>query len=386
MTISDYFDPVTLNKPSADFQPEEYSFATSICIHTHDNKPRDTKGFQVAILGVCEDRQAASPGSSAAPDAVRAKLYQLARVDSKATIIDLGNLKPTQSVTETYFGIQAVLLELFSTQTLAIIIGGSQDLTHGAGLAFSSVGIPFNLVSIDARIDLSKNGPDNSRSYLNSLIYNKRQLKSFTNLGHQGYFTDPAALHTLYQLQLGAVRLGELSNNIQAAEPILRDAHICSFDMGAVKQSEAIGVAIPSPNGFTGTQACQLARYCGASDQLQVFGIFETLPHKDSGEMTSHLAAQMIWYFIEGLNHRAKESPSEDDGTIRKHIVSIDSNNQHLVFYKSNRSGRWWMEVPVSLPGYPETELVASSYEEYQQACQSDIPERWLRMYNRLNP
>lgn len=386
MKISDYFEPVSIEKPSSDFQPEEYSFARAITIHTHDNVPESTHGYSIAIFGVADDRQAATKGSADAPDLIRQKLYQLARVDSKVKIVDLGNLKPTASPIDTYYGIQAVLLELFATSTIAILIGGSQDLTHGAGLAFSTLGVPLNLVSIDARIDLTKDSADNSRSYLNSILYNKKQLRSFVNLAHQAYFTDPAAIHELYLLNFNTIRLGDLAVNIQSAEPWLRDAHICSFDLGAVKQSEAPGVAVPSPNGLSGVQACQIARYAGASDALQVFGIFEALPSADWNQMTTHLAAQMIWYFIEGTGFRERESPLDDDGTIRKHVVSIDSNNQNLVFYKSNRTGRWWMEIPVSGGNGSAHELVSSCAEDYQQACESDIPERWLRMYKRLNP
>ena len=55
--------------------------------------------------------------------------------------------------------------------------------------------------------------------------------------------------------------------------------------------------------------------------------------------------------------------------------------------YKSDKSGRWWMEVP-----YPNSEnlkfqrhlLVPCTYEVYQDAVKSDMPNLWWKTYQKL--
>src|SRR3546814_5190977 len=62
----------------------------------------------------------------------------------------------------------------------------------------------------------------------------------------------------------------------------------------------------------------------------------------------------------------------------------LEGNGGHeVVFYKSNRSGRWWMQIP-----YPEQHsrndrfhLVPCSYRDYQQASSGEMPDRWWKTY-----
>jgi hypothetical protein len=54
-----------------------------------------------------------------------------------------------------------------------------------------------------------------------------------------------------------------------------------------------------------------------------------------------------------------------------------------LTFYKSLVTDRWWMEVPDLKNGIPI--MIACSVEEYQQACNHDIPELWWKAFQRIN-
>ena len=58
--------------------------------------------------------------------------------------------------------------------------------------------------------------------------------------------------------------------------------------------------------------------------------------------MTSMLVAQVIWYFIEGVNCRVKDDDFFDESSYQKFITLVDS--LRLVFYKSIKTGRWWIE------------------------------------------
>jgi hypothetical protein len=53
-----------------------------------------------------------------------------------------------------------------------------------------------------------------------------------------------------------------------------------------------------------------------------------------------------------------------------------------ITFYRSQRSNRWWMEVPH--PYEDRTVLLGCSYADYQKACDDDLPDRWWRAYQRM--
>jgi hypothetical protein len=89
------------------------------------------------------------------------------------------------------------------------------------------------------------------------------------------------------------------------------------------------------------------------------------------------LAAQAIWYFMEGLSFRKNENPQKAGS--KKFIVSLSGGNNNIIFYKSNSSDRWWVELPVINPVTEKNYLISCSYEDYQRACNSEIPDRWWK-------
>jgi hypothetical protein len=46
------------------------------------------------------------------------------------------------------------------------------------------------------------------------------------------------------------------------------------------------------------------------------------------------------------------------------------------LFYKSQQTDRWWMEV-VNLTGNARR-IVPCSYQDYLRAAQGDVPHRWI--------
>jgi hypothetical protein len=182
-------------------------------------------------------------------------------------------------------------------------------------------------------------------------------------------------------------RLGEINTNIQNTEPLVRNADIVSFDLSAIRFSDAPGTENSGPNGLYAEQACQIARYAGMSDKLTSFGIYEYRPDLDQRGMTAHLVAQMIWCFIEGITLRKGDYPIGDKESYLKYIVDLSTEEHQLTFYKSPRSDRWWMDVPYPAGRknkYERHHLVPCSYDEYQQATNDDMPDRWWRTYQKL--
>jgi len=387
MDLNGYFDPVSLEKPQFHLLPEKYSFSRNIAIHTPDRPIRELDQYQLALIGVPQDHSAYIKGSATAPDKVRGMLYQLRKCNRNVKVYDLGNLKTTKNVGDTYYAIRDITLELSELGVIPFFIGGSQDLTFGIILALEKLPGIRQILTIDPRFDfwLEKEPGIHSRNYLNYILDKKvKRQFTYSNLGHQQYFVTEHQLDVLEQEFMESIRLGELRENIRRAEPLIRDADMVSIDMNAMRHSDASGVTNPSPNGLFGDELCALTRYGGISEKVKVAGLFELSPERDLNDQTSHLAAQAIWYFIDGLSHRIRENPMETSAHTKKFILKPEEIDQELVFYKSNVSERWWVEVPVKNPATNDNYFISCSYEEYQGACKNVIPDRWWRYLHRL--
>jgi formiminoglutamase len=70
------------------------------------------------------------------------------------------------------------------------------------------------------------------------------------------------------KLYFDSYRLGQIRDNIQESEPIIRHADMLSFDFSAIKHSDAPANEVPQPNGFYSEEACQMMRYAGMNDKL----------------------------------------------------------------------------------------------------------------------
>ena len=174
-----------------------------------------------------------------------------------------------------------------------------------------------------------------------------------------------------------AYRLGEIISNINIAEPVFRDADLISVDINAIKSSDLGFFSTFYPNGFDGREICALARYAGLSDRVTSFGMFNI----NNVSEKSLLITQILWYFVEGVNYRMNEYPYISKISYLKYIVPLEE--QELIFYKSDVSDRWWIEIG----GVEENDrrmLFPCSYEDYKQALQQIVPERWWRANKKL--
>ena len=181
------------------------------------------------------------------------------------------------------------------------------------------------------------------------------------------------------KLYFEAYRLGELSKNIQYVEPILRDANVVTLDLKSVRSSEVSSKQKFSPNGFSGKEICAISRYAGISNKVSSFGIYEYIPSVED-EATEMLIAQILWYFIEGVNCRTVDNNFHDTEDFQKYTVLID--DQELIFLKSLKSSRWWVEIPFLKNSNNKLEdhsLLPCMHQDYIDASKGVIPERWYK-------
>jgi arginase family enzyme len=391
MDISVFFDPVSpdLFPPVGD-SAGQTRLGNIFRVFTDPADFPDYNGFDLAIIGVTDDRNAVdNEGCGMAPDTIRKFLYNLFPGPHPVKLVDLGNIKKGFTVNDTYFALSAAASEMIGNNVLPIILGGGQDLTFANYQAYQNLGQIINIVSVDPMFDLGRSEQElSSRSFLSSIILHQpNYLFNYANIGYQSYFIDQDALKLMKNLLFDTYRLGIVRESLEEVEPIVRNADMLSFDISAVRHSDAPGNANVTPNGFYGEEACQIVRYAGISDKLSSIGFYEVNPTFDRNGQTSHLVAQMIWYFIDGFYNRMHDFPFRDMDDYIKYRVSINDHKEEIVFYKSKKTERWWMEIPLPAEQrirYERHYLVPCSYRDYQIACENDIPDRWWMVYQKL--
>jgi len=390
MDISVYFEPIPENNTNTNEEFRPGRLENIIQSHIEEGKFPTLENIDIAILGVKEDRNSQNnQGSSLAPDHVREFLYKLYQGNYKTRVADLGNIKSGFNIEDTYFAVKSVVSELLKSHIIPVIIGGSQDITYANYLAYESLGQIINIAAIDSSFDLGKADQEiNSKSYLSKIIMHQPNfLFNYTNIGYQTYFVDQDAIDLMGKLYFDAYRLGYVRANLEEVEPYVRNADLLSFDISSIRQSEAPGNANASPNGFFGEEACQITRYAGLSDKLTSIGFYELNPTYDNKGQTAHLVAQMIWYFIDGFYNRKHDFPLKEKKAYLKYRVSIKDHKHEIVFFKSKKSDRWWMEVPCPTnlkSKYERHYLVPCSYKDYQTALKEEMPDRWWQVYQKL--
>ena len=389
MNISDFFEPIDEKIIAFKVNDNASLLGNIIDKHSETSGFPDIEGASIAIIGVPEDRKSIdNEGCGLAPNFVRKYLYRLYKGAGAVKIVDLGNIVRGKSTNDTYVALSTTITELIENKVLPIIIGGSQDLTYANYLAYEDLGQIINIVSVDYAFDIGKNENEiNSKSYFSKIILHQPNfLFNYANIGYQTYFVDQEAIELMNKLYFDVFRLGNVRADMEEVEPIVRNADMLSFDISAIRHSDAPGNNNASPNGFYGEEACQIARYAGLSDKLSSIGFYELNPAFDTNEQTSHLTAQMIWYFIEGFCNRKKDFPMKEKEDYVKYRVTLKEDNQEIVFYKSKKSDRWWMEVPYqsSLSKYERHHLVPCSYKDYQVACKEEVPDKWWQAYQKL--
>ncbi len=330
----------------------------------------------LVILG-CGELRSGDPGApySESPDAVRAAFYRQYCWHPDVAVYDLGNLVEGATLDDTRAALRIVLHELYRQGKTVMLLGGSHDLMLQQYEVYKLENLTANIVVADMRIDLDEDDVVTPTNFLYELLTGQpNYVRHYSHIGFQSYANHPHTLEMLDKLRFDFLRLGWLRESIEEAEPVLRSADVLGFDMEAIRFGDAPANVGGSPNGFSGEEACTLARYAGMSDRLESFGIYGFRAERDQKGMTAQLIAQMIWYFIDGLSLR-KTEPSLDNRAQFAEFPVVFADN-HGLFLKSRRTGRWWMQLP-------NHKFIPCSLADYKTALADGIPERWLREQER---
>ena len=378
----DYLEPVSMEVLETINGLPDHVLGKKLEIFTNDSGLPDILNVKICLIFINETRNSYYQISKFNSNKFRKEFYKLYPGNWNFKIADFGDLPCGKNVEDTYFALSEICNELKKTNTIPVIIGGSQDLTISLYESFLKFEKLINIVSVDNRFDFTQ-GENliSSRSYMNDIITKSpNRLNNFTNLGYQTYLIAQEELDLMDKLFFDSFRLGEVLNDLKITEPVFREADIVSFDM-KVLNSVTDGTLLKGmPNGLDSRAICAMSRYAGISDRLSVVGFFD-LP---DNSFFLKLFSEVLWYFIEGFQCRFDEYPVTINQGFKKYNVSM--SDREILFYKSIKSGRWWMEMDNKNHVDNKTKsstLISCTHQDYLDACNDILSDRWWKATKR---
>ena len=371
--LHEYLEPINIAAFNGGAGYNDAQLANHITAN-EDQLP-DVSAADIVLVGINEQRGDGINTAGHAPDAIRSQLYPLHYWHGDIKIADIGNIKTGATITDTYAAVKTVLAELLRMNKTIIVLGGSHDITLGQYHAYKFLDQIIEATVIDATIDLKAESALRSENFLMEMLTSEPNfVKHYNHIGFQSYFVHPRMLETMDKLRFDCYRVGIAKENIEEMEPVIRNTNLLSFDISAIKNSDA-PASNCSPNGFTGEEACMLSQYAGMSPVLNTFGIYGYKPESDLKELTAKQIVQMLWYFIDGKSRSKQEAAFEDKHNFNEYHTAFTEID--TVFLQSKKTGRWWMQLPGK-------KIIACSHKDYLNASSNEIPERWLRAQERI--
>ncbi len=371
--LHDFLMPIAVHELNDDKGYTDGQLAKHMSIY--EKELPDITLADIVLVGVLETRgSGVFDNTMHAADCIRKQLYQLHYWHTDVIIADMGNIRTGATLNDSYAAVKTVLAELLRLNKTVVILGGSHDITLAQYFAYKELQQVVEATCIDATINLKGENPLRSENFLLEMLTGEPNLvKHYNHIGFQSYFVHPRMLETMDKLRFDCFRVGTARENIEEMEPVIRNTHLLSFDISAIKYSDS-PASSESPNGFTGEEACILARFAGLSNTVNSFGIYGYLPHLDVKDLSAKQVAQMLWYFIDGKSRSRQEASIEERDQFNEYHTSF--TEVESIFLQSKKTGRWWMQLP-------NKKFIPCSYTDYINASRNEIPERWLRAQER---
>lgn len=371
--IADFLLPVNKAVLSHDQGYKEGQIGHSISVY--EQELPDLDEAQLIIVG-CPDHRGAGieQQQDQAPDAIRRQFYQLFYWHADLVLADVGNIKTGATLADTYAALRIVVAALIAEGKTVVILGGSHDLTLAQYQAYAHHRQLIEATQVDALIDLYPDAVLPADNFLMEMLTGTpNYIRHYNHIGFQSYYVHPQLLETLDKLRFDCYRVGNVKEALDEMEPVIRNSHLFSFDIGALANAYSPASLI-SPNGFTGEEACTLFRYAGMSPTVNTVGIYGYDLRADRQELSAKQLAQMLWYLLDGRSRGRREAALQEKDSFNEFYMAFAE--VETVFLQSKKTGRWWMQLP-------NKQFIACSYKDYLLASSNEIPERWLRAQER---
>lgn len=366
--INNWFFPVNTKQLNNFNKLKNHQFGKRIILHTGTSL--DLSECDIALIGIGENNS----------NAIREILYKTSFPFKKLNVVDLGNARKEESTF-----LIPILKELKDSNILPIVLSHSNEYCLSQYHAYQHKKLMINAVLLDEKIEYN-NPRSKTQTFLNKMIDSRSShLFNLSMLGHQAHFTSPDASRVFEKNNFESISLGKIRNQIKDSEPIIRDADMMAININAIRNSECPGVVSPTPSGLFTEEACQIARYAGMSEKLTSIGFYGYHAELDQNQQSAHVVSQLLWYFIDGFYSRKNDYPKSMDGLV-EYIVDTKKTDYSLTFWKSEKTGRWWMQVPIKAKKkLLRHQLIPCSYQDYQMACREELPVRLINAFRRFS-
>lgn len=307
---------------------------------------------------------------------VRNALYSFKCFQDDFDFLDLGVLRKSNDS----FALP-LFEEIFNSGVFPILLTNDSSLNKSFLQALHNVYLSLHLTTIDDRLRCFPFQTGSEFPYLDSFLSNEGDTTEGGHIiGVQTHLVPAGGFTYCEEKGFFLHRLGQAKQNLQELEPSIRHADICILEMSALKYTDFQSQNPQSPSGFFLEEICQLARYAGLSDTLKGFSIAGFNVKSTNNQIDAQVLAQIIWYFLDGFNNKKGDFPVNFDGMI-EYLVEGKVNRELLTFWKSNRSGRWWLQVEKTISSNENVNLrlIPVSYQDYLDACDGELSARVLK-------
>jgi formiminoglutamase len=371
--IVDFLDPVNLHEISGDDEYKDGHIGKQVSVY--DESFPDLLQADIIFVGCKEERGARKAKNlHSSPDHIREQFYSMFYWHSDVRLADVGNIKTGASLADTYAALKTVVTELTGIGKTVVILGGSHDLTLAQYYTYAARKKIIEVTCVDALLDLNIDSLHRSDNFLMEMLTDEpNYIRHYNHIGFQSYYVHPSMLETMDKLRFDCFRLGNVKENLDEMEPVIRNSNLFSFDISAIANAYAPANPL-SPNGFTGEEACALMRFAGMSPNVNTIGIYGYIAEKDKDHLTAKQIGHMLWYLLDGRSKGKREAAlQERDSFVEYHTAFAEVET---TFLQSKKTNRWWMQLP-------DKKYIACSYKDYLLASSNEIPERWLRAQER---
>lgn len=291
---------------------------------------------------------------------IRKELFVYAWGNNGSQIVDLGNMENRDAES-----VKALFSKIKASHLVPVFLGGQCDNLKSILLALSAQIPIIQWAAVDKK-KRSLNPTDEEKAKLARLQNHwmgtqKHIFQEMTNGEAEWVASD--------------IGLGELRYDLKEMEPVIRECVGVSVNLTAVRSSEAPASSEAGPSGMYSEEACQIGRYAGLSDHCNTFWVHGIESELDTRGLSVACAAQLIWYFAEAFTQRKNDHP-----IVNKHMtsytVSMKNPDMEITFLKSQKSGRWWLDLSHS--SEDQQRYLACSHRDYLMACQNMLPDRFV--------
>ena len=270
--IIDFLQPINLSEISNDAGYKEGQIGK--VIEVFEDEFPDLDHADIVLIGCGEQRGSALLHQSEAANAIRSEFYNLYHWHQDIRLVDAGNVRIGKTTNDSYAALKIVLHELMQAGKLVVVLGGSHDLTLSQYHAFADERRIMDAVGVDSVIDINIDSPFRSDNFLMEMLTAEpNYMRHYNHIAFQSYFVHPRMLETMDKLRFDCYRVGNVKEQIEEMEPVIRNSHLFSFDIAALAHAFAPANAI-TPNGLNGEEACTLMQYAGMAPGMHSIVIY----------------------------------------------------------------------------------------------------------------